>query len=467
MLGVSKNWINNFAIFQNKQTGHGLAAELMNHQNEKIIDQITKNAKIVGGDNAKNGADRIVNGVEIQTKYYKTPQKTINSAFDNQGNGNYRYYTKDNKPMTLEVPKDQYDYAVKNMEEKIAQGKVPGISDPSEAKNIIKKGSVTYQEAKNYSKFCSKESLKFDAKNGAVVASTAFGISFVINTYVLYYQNQNIKEAIRQSAILAFKSGGQAFTVYMIATQVQRIELVNKFLQQVINFNFKGALGQRIAQGLALSSGKEAIKTTTAMQNAANNALRGQVVVAATMMAITSGIEIHQMMRGKISSMQCVKNIIVNSSSIAGGVAGAIITGAALGSVVPGVGNLVGGFVGGMIGGIGVSKITKNILDNYIEDDLTKKQRIFFNHIITLSTLFKLSNAEASEFSMIVDKMIQEDKNFFKDKLNASMILASSNKILKPIVVLIVSNRTKLPLHTFNKEIIAEVIDEEIEEMIN
>lgn len=49
--------------------GHGFAAERANN----LFDQITgHDAKIVGDDNIKNGADRIVDGIEIQSKYCAT-----------------------------------------------------------------------------------------------------------------------------------------------------------------------------------------------------------------------------------------------------------------------------------------------------------------------------------------------------------------------------------------------------------
>ena len=58
-----------------------------------------KKVEDIGRNNEKNGADRIVDGVYIQTKYYDTAAKTINSAFDVE-TGMYRYYQKtDGKPM--------------------------------------------------------------------------------------------------------------------------------------------------------------------------------------------------------------------------------------------------------------------------------------------------------------------------------------------------------------------------------
>ena len=106
--------------------GHGFAAEDANALHDKWQGKCVDK---VGTDNSKNGADRIVNGVEIQTKYYSSPESSINAAFEN---GQYRY-----PGMQLEVPKDQYDKAVQIMRERISSGKVPGVTDPNMAEQIV------------------------------------------------------------------------------------------------------------------------------------------------------------------------------------------------------------------------------------------------------------------------------------------------------------------------------------------
>ncbi len=45
-----------------------------------------------------------MNNMEIQTKYYKTAQGSIDAAFDPH-NHMYRYMSSDGTPMQLEVPK--------------------------------------------------------------------------------------------------------------------------------------------------------------------------------------------------------------------------------------------------------------------------------------------------------------------------------------------------------------------------
>ncbi len=418
-LGVAEVWAKNFQTLQNADTGHGFAAEIMNNENDIWAG---KNAKIVGGDNALNGADRLVDGIEIQTKYYKTAARSVGAGFDNKGNGNYRYYNKEGKPMQLEVPKDQYEQAVKVMEDKIKQVKVPGVTDPKEAKNIVRKGSVTLQEAKNYSKFCTKESLKYDARNGFVVAMVAFGVSFVVNVSICYFKERDLKKALKESVIIGINAGGKAFAIYMVGAQAQKIPALNNFLKQVINFNFNGnAVGRALAE-----VGKKGASSASkgAVNSAANSALRGTIVVAAATMAVTSSVELVQMMRGQISGMQCVKNIAVNA----------------------------GGLAGGLLGGMGGGAMLKKLMDKFIEDDLAKKQRVFFEHIITLSVLFKLSKDEGAKFSAIVNKIIQDDMNFFGKKFEVKQMLPYANSILKPIVVAIVSQRPKLPNYTFDRD---------------
>lgn len=63
----------------NNPAGHGELAEEANN----IIDRLQGHqAEILGRDNAKNGADRSVDGVLIQTKYYKTARGSLEACFD-------------------------------------------------------------------------------------------------------------------------------------------------------------------------------------------------------------------------------------------------------------------------------------------------------------------------------------------------------------------------------------------------
>ncbi len=95
--------------------------------------------RILGDNNARNGADRLVSGTEIQTKYCSTAARSVGAAFD-QRNGQYRCMG-NNGPMQLEVPRDQYAGAVETMRNKIREGKVSGVTDPAEASRLIHQGT--------------------------------------------------------------------------------------------------------------------------------------------------------------------------------------------------------------------------------------------------------------------------------------------------------------------------------------
>lgn len=73
--------------FHSRQ-GHGFSAERANHFYDKMTGH---DAQIVGDDNAKNGADRIVDGIYIQSKYCATGACCINECFADGGKGTFRY----------------------------------------------------------------------------------------------------------------------------------------------------------------------------------------------------------------------------------------------------------------------------------------------------------------------------------------------------------------------------------------
>ncbi len=101
---TSKITVNNMLEqykFRNNN-GHGFAAERGNN----LIDKIHgNNAIVVGNDNVKNGADRIIKGPDgitlIQDKYHATAKSGIDACFDEKGN--FRYLDGDSNPMQIRL----------------------------------------------------------------------------------------------------------------------------------------------------------------------------------------------------------------------------------------------------------------------------------------------------------------------------------------------------------------------------
>ena len=80
---------------------------------------------------------------------------------------------------------------------KIRRGQVNGVTDPAEAKNIVRKGHFTYAQAKNIAKAGTVESLTYDAVNGVITASSAFGVTAVITFATSVWNGEDFDKALK------------------------------------------------------------------------------------------------------------------------------------------------------------------------------------------------------------------------------------------------------------------------------
>ncbi|MCH1646364.1 hypothetical protein MKL16_05355 [Streptococcus suis] len=341
MLGFHLKDIQFNAIAKAPQ-GHRHAAEYANNVIDKIKYPFQK-VEQVGRDNVKNGADRIVGNQKIQTKYYAKASGTINAAFDKANGGEYRY-----KGMQLEVPKDQYNESIQLMKKKIKAGKVPGHSEPDDAYLIIRKGNVTYNEA------------KLVAKGGNIVS----------------------------------------------------------FSQQI---------GKILTKKIADQTVKNVAANTVARQAAG--------VIS---FGITVGPDVFDLLQGRISSQQLLKNSLVAGTGLLGGVAGGAVAGAFLGPV----GSFVGAVAGGTLAAVG----SKVVLDNYIEDDRIEMFAILKEEFIDIVMAMALSEEEFKEIqNNIFDKKLGERlKDMFQKKQSVKNRMFTRESIIEREVERVISKRTVL-----------------------
>lgn len=450
---ISHAWGDQVKIFSPHTQGHGFAAERANSMIDQIHGEL--DARVIGIDNARNGADRISGGQLIQTKYCQSATASVNTAFDSKS-GMFRYFDSHGEPMQLEVPKDQYVKAIQLMREKISEGKVPGITNPDEAQGIIRRGSITYEQSKAICKFGTVESLAYDAGTGIVVASSATGISFVVATAIGFWKTKDIKQSIQSAVILAASTGGKAFCAYILTAQMQRIPAVNAFLDKAIHINFggHGKMVKHIGKGLTKMSG-----SNQAFSNkAANATVKGAVVAAGAMLAITSTIEVSRMVSGRISGMQCMKNIGVAAGGIATGTIGATIGGAAL-SFIPVVGTFVGSVVGGAIGGMLGAKATKSVLDSFIEDDAPQMLRIVSMQFEYFVGKYCLNNEElelaANELDALAAKIGWLQDVFSKEGYRVQFV----SREIQPIFLRIMARRAPLSDNQISQSKLLEALD--------
>ena len=420
--------------FHSRQ-GHGFAAERAN----TLYDQMTGHkAKIVGDDNAKNGADRIVDGINIQSKYCATGSRCVKECFENNGNGIFRYMT-ETGPMEIEVPSDVYGDAVQAMENKIRNGQVPGVTDPKEAAKIIRKGHFTYRQAVNIAKAGKIESIIYDSVNGIVIGSSAFGISAMITFATSFWSGETPEICLQRAAFSGLKVGGVTFLAVVLGGQLSKAGLNSLLVggsERIIS-----ALGPKASAVLinAFRDGGKAIYGAAAMKSAAK-LLRGNVITGAVTFALLSSADVARLFCGRISGKQLFKNLLCTTASIGGGSAGTLV-GATVGSaVMPGVGTVVGSIVGAMAAGTTSEKVVHAAVDQFLEDDANEMVDILQDVFAELSQEYLLNAKEAEK---CVDALgLQLTGSILRDMFASNDRKAFAASVIRPIMESRVSKRT-------------------------
>lgn len=437
----------------NKPAGHGELAEEANN----IIDRLQGHqAEILGRDNAKNGPDRSVDDVLIQTKYYKTARGSLEACFDPSSH-QYRYLTEDRTPMQLEVPKDQYQQVLRSFEKKISQGKVPGVSDPKDAEKIVRKGKLTYDQAVNLAKPGTAESLKYDAATGAVICSCAFGLSFLATTFMAYRETRDITGAVQAGIAAGVQVFGLSFAQHMVVSQLSRTGLSNALMapsQAVV-----GELGFKtsatIVNGLRALTGKTAISGAAASKQLAKM-LRGNAVSAAVTLAVFSVPETYKLFQGKASGAQYAQNMACLATSIAGGIAGAAAAGVAAAkvgavagtAVSPGEGTIVG-LAGGMVGGT-VGTVAAGVVGGILfEGDSASFGRYFNAMVSCMAVEYLLDGREMDELLAVLNCVKPEEfRTLMEETLSSRDQEAKVRAFLVPMFDETVSRRERFALPT-------------------
>ena len=427
--------------------GHGFAAERGNNLADKIKG---KNAIVVGDNNQLNGPDRKIVGrggtvLLIQTKYHATASSTIGDCFDETGF--FRYVDADNHPMQIEVPKDQYEECVSIMRTKIKEGKVKGVTNPDEAENIVRKGNLSYNAAKNLAKAGTLDSIVYDAKTGVVTATVTFGISAVLNYTACRINGSGREDAIKVAAEEGLHTGVLVFGTHVIASQLSKTALKDAF--KTSSEALVKACGKNFAESLVRVAGKNAAeagaemtaKTLTA--NAAK-ALRTEAIFAVVAIVVFTIPDAVDLFSGRISQKQFVKNFAVIGVSIVASTAGAIGGGALGNLIVPGVGTIPGYIIGGLMGGVGGGIAADVIADYITEDDAEEMYALIQDRFAQNCEDYLVSEEEANNIVNEFSKMLNND--LFKD-----MYQCEENKreqfvddLLEPLFEKEVAKRPKL-----------------------
>lgn len=359
----------------NSRQGHGFAAEQANHQIDKIKG---RDAVILGDDNAKNGADRMVDGQLIQTKYCQTAAESINAGFKN---GQYRYLDATGKPMQIEVPLDQYDQAVKYMEQKIRKGEVPKITDPKDAVKLVRRGNVTFEQARNIAKPGNIDSLRFDANNGAVIGLSVGGISLAITYARALWSGQPINKAIDLAVYSGLQAGGTAFATSVLTAQVTRTSINTVMMKPAISL--VNTLPSNVRHLLVNSMRGNAPIYGAAASNNLAKLLRGNMITTTVATLVMSAGDVYRFLDGRISGKQLFKNMTaLGSGTFTGAITFTAISNPILATIAAGVAGTLG------------HKGVKKLLNTFIEDDAVEMVEIIKKCFSPLAEEYLLTEEE-------------------------------------------------------------------------
>lgn len=471
----------------NTPKGHGFAAEHANYLYDKIqnMDFFGQNkVRMIGeqidpktGRIVKNGADRIVNGINIQTKYCRSGSACVAECFkDNK----FRYFNADGTPMQVEVPSDKYDSAVQAMERRISQGEVPGVTDPEEAKNIIRKGHYKYEQVKNIAKAGNIDSIIFDATNGVIISTSAFGISAAISFATSIWNGDDTKVALKSATHTGLKVGGTTFITAVLSSQLSKAGLNSALVgssEAIVQM-----MGPKASAMLVNAfRGGFNIYGAAAMKSAAK-LLRGNMITSGVSVLVLSSADVVNIFRGRISGKQLFKNITNTASTVVGGTAGwmggatvGAKIGAAVGSIIPGAGTVIGGAIGGFIGSLAGSttvgtisgKVSNAVLGTFIEDDADEMVRIIEKVFTQLAEDYLLNQKEAENIiENLSDKLNgQTVKDMFESEnrrdFAKNLLVGEIEKEVAERKMIVLPSEEKM------QEALREVLEEISDEMEN
>jgi len=434
----------------NSQTGHGIYAEEVGAKVDALFGE---RSTVVGRDNAKNGPDKIVTpynsktGIPVQCKYHKSAAGSIQSCFKKNvttGKMEFRYFQLDGKtPMLIEVPSDQYETAIIRMQNRIRKGQVPGITDPNMAKDIIRKGRITYQQAKNLARAGSIESLSYDVTNGAIHCAYAAGISAIAVFAITYWQTKDKEKA----SIAAFRTGLQVFMPTLAGTilssQIARTSIPNVLTP--LTETFSKQLSPQMVQGILNSFrpliGKKKVYGAAA-QKCFAKVLRTTVITDIVIFGISSIPDTYKVITGKITKAQYTKNILSAAAALAGAAGGAFAVKKILGDNNDN--NLIAKaiiYCAGMATGALCGLLASKALSAIKEDDVIINTRMFNAIVSCICVDYLLSKEEINKLILLLDNDEQNVANCIVNLTGSNKQFETVSNFITPYIVTVTQSR--------------------------
>lgn len=328
------------------------------------------------------------------------------------------------------------------MRKRIAEGKVPGTTNPDDAEKIVRRGNVDYKTACNIAKAGNIDSLLFDAAHGTVIAVSAFGISAVISFAQSVWNGKNIDEAIDQAVYTGIQAGGTAFVTSVMTAQLMRTSIGNAFMGPSIRIvkampsSVRHVLVNVMRQGAPIYG-------NAATRNLAK-LLRSNAIAAAVVMTVLSAKDISHFFSGRISAEQLFRNVSTMAAGLGGAGVGATLAAATTAILGPGaVVAAVAAFMGGTAGGTLSSKAIRKLLDRFTKDDSEKLVAVLNVRLQALAPEYLLNR---EELELVVDTLLLalQNRDIFLNMYASDDWNQFADRLLRNIIERIVCWRTRI-----------------------
>lgn len=412
----------------NMRQGHGYGAEYGNKTVDRVLGKRVEGVQEKeNGHHKLNGADKIVNGQKVQTKYYKSAADTYRAGFKDG--------THDYSGQLIEVPRDQYDEIRNKLQKDIDAGNMDGIAPGTPAEKFLKKGYFSYKQSYRIAASGSVESITVDIANGVMTSMTSASISAIIIFASGVWQGKDVKEAAKDGIETAGRVIGKAAIIYTITMQVSRKNIWNYALQDTMQ-NPINTVSEKIASNIAESSlAKSSIGEKIHLNEVAGQKLTSGAITV----AVVFGPDICRACTGKISVKQLAKNATAGAAGLAGMAVGSAVT----------AGNPLGGIIGGAVGGA----VGKKVMDNFIEDDAVAMFRVMKEEFLDVVMSSYLSQEEFDEVARRTiwnKKVSKELQNMYKkSKTGEHRIYA--NSLIEETVIDVLKKRQKVTNEMWNE----------------
>ncbi|MBR3099900.1 MAG: hypothetical protein IKH18_10125 [Clostridia bacterium] len=460
--------------FRVARTGHGWAAERGNN----LIDNIKGffqgyRSQVIGDNNVKNGADRLVEYADgtrlyIQSKYYSTAARGIAACFED---GQFKYVDYENNPMAIEVPSDQYEAALSYMKNRIANGELENAgvkrTEIERASEIVKKGNLSYQQARHIAKAGNVESILYDSAHACVSSVTFMGISAAVDFAVNLWNGESFETAIKESVFQGLKTGGTTFIISVFSSQLAKTGLNSALVPagKVISH----ALGPKMSAAIinAFRPAGSAIYGAAAMKSVAK-LLRGNIITSAVSFVVLSAEDVADIIQGKISWKQLAKNVSATAAGLAGGMVG-YLGGAALGTAIfPGIGTIAGTAISLITAtalGWGASEGAKALGDLIADDDAEEMIRIIETEFAGIAEEYFLNEEELNKSVENLQKILSA--SMLKQMFQYHDHEAFARQLIEMAIDPVVAEREyiELPSEDEYSEYLTKILDAVYEDM--